>query len=119
MELVFTLALPMNFVAADVSPLHLPKQCQSRLTSAATVQGHSSWERWRLAGEFRFSAPDWPAGRQRSQEVYGEGGRITDMETGATPVLQFRQLAPRQLNQRLDRRGAEFKLATGGGKQFR
>jgi hypothetical protein len=32
----------------------------------------SSWERWRLAGEFRFSAPDWPAGRRRSQEVHGK-----------------------------------------------
>jgi len=30
------------------------------------------WERWRLAGEFRFLAPDQPAGRQRSQEVHGE-----------------------------------------------
>jgi hypothetical protein len=29
-----------------------------------------SWERWRLAGEFRFSACDWPAGRRRSQEVH-------------------------------------------------
>jgi hypothetical protein len=34
--------------------------------------GRSSWERWRFAGEFRFSAPDWPAGRQRSQEVHSE-----------------------------------------------
>jgi hypothetical protein len=34
------------------------------------VQGHSSWEYWRLAGEFRFSAPDWPGGRRRSQEVH-------------------------------------------------
>jgi hypothetical protein len=36
---------------------------------------HNSWERWRLAGEFRLSAPDWPAGRRRSQEVYGKGER--------------------------------------------
>jgi hypothetical protein len=34
--------------------------------------GHNSWERWRLAGEFRLSAPDWPAGRRRSQGVHGE-----------------------------------------------
>jgi hypothetical protein len=33
----------------------------------------SSWERWRPAGEFRFSAPDWPAGRRRSQEDHGSG----------------------------------------------
>ena len=31
--------------------------------------GLNPWERWRLAGEFRFLAPDWPAGRRRSQEV--------------------------------------------------
>jgi hypothetical protein len=37
--------------------------------------GHNSWERWRLAGEFRLSAPDWPAGRRRSQGVYGKGER--------------------------------------------
>jgi hypothetical protein len=37
--------------------------------------GHNSWERWRLAGEFRLSAPDRPAGRWRSQEVYGKGER--------------------------------------------
>ena len=36
--------------------------------------GRSPWERWRLAGEFRFSFPDWPAGRRRSQEVYEESG---------------------------------------------
>jgi hypothetical protein len=36
---------------------------------------NSSWERWRLAGKFRFSAPGWLAGRRHSQEVYGEGGR--------------------------------------------
>ncbi len=35
--------------------------------------GHNSWERWRLAGEFRFSVPGWPAGRRRSQEVHGNG----------------------------------------------
>jgi hypothetical protein len=33
----------------------------------------NSWERWRLAGEFQFSASDWPARRRRSQEVHGEG----------------------------------------------
>jgi hypothetical protein len=37
--------------------------------------GHNSWERWRLAGEFRLSAPDWPAGRRRSQEVHVKGER--------------------------------------------
>jgi hypothetical protein len=31
--------------------------------------GHSSCERWRLAGKFQFSASDWPAGRRRSQGV--------------------------------------------------
>jgi hypothetical protein len=30
----------------------------------------SSWERQRLAGEFRFLAPDWPTGRWRSQDVH-------------------------------------------------
>ena len=35
-----TLTLPMNLVAADVSPLHLkPGKRESLLTSAATVQG--------------------------------------------------------------------------------
>ena len=37
--------------------------------------GHNSWERWRLAGEFRLSAPDWPAGRRRSQEAHVKGKR--------------------------------------------
>jgi hypothetical protein len=31
---------------------------------------HISWERWRLAGEFCLSVSDWPAGRQRSQEIH-------------------------------------------------
>jgi hypothetical protein len=30
---------------------------------------HNTWERWRPAGEFEFSAPDWPARRRRSQET--------------------------------------------------
>jgi hypothetical protein len=37
--------------------------------------GHNSWERWRLAGEFRLSAPDRPAGRRRSQEFHVKGER--------------------------------------------
>jgi len=27
-----------------------------------------AWERWRLAGELRFSTTDWPARHRRSQE---------------------------------------------------
>ena len=66
------------------------------LTSSATrfkgsfdlqLLTHSSWERWRLAGEFRFSVPDWPAGRRRSQEVHG-GSLIRFFVTScAFPVL--------------------------------
>ncbi len=51
---------------------------------------HNSWERWlvgskprddwRLAGEFRFSAPDWPAGRRRSQEVHGKEANVYEHE---------------------------------------
>jgi len=70
---------------------------QKRFPSPACVDGaasarrrpvaarHPSWERWRLAGEFRFLAPDWPAlwnngcnstgpaRRRRSQEVHVKG----------------------------------------------
>jgi hypothetical protein len=35
--------------------------------------GRSSWERWRLAGEFQFFSPNWPAGRRRSQEFHRQG----------------------------------------------
>jgi hypothetical protein len=34
-----------------------------------------SWERWRLAGEFRYSAFAGPAGRRRSREVHGHEAR--------------------------------------------
>jgi hypothetical protein len=44
---------------------------KSGLTSTLTMNQGSFWERWRPAGEFRFSAPDQPTGRRRSQEVLG------------------------------------------------
>jgi hypothetical protein len=45
--------------------------------------GHDSWERWRLAGEFRLSAPDRPAGRRRSQGIHGEmaGVKLISLKT--------------------------------------
>jgi phospholipase/carboxylesterase len=36
--------------------------------NALTPPPFFSWERWRLAGEFPFSSPDWPAGRRRSRD---------------------------------------------------
>jgi hypothetical protein len=37
-------------------------------TSRRMERSARPWERWRPAGEFRVSAPNWPAGRRRSQE---------------------------------------------------
>ena len=39
------------------------------LLISARRESCPTWERWRLAGEFRFSALDLPARRQRSQEL--------------------------------------------------
>ena len=50
-------------------------EAMRHLPAGRPFGGASSWERWRLAGEFRFSAPNWPAGRRRSQEIHGEDGR--------------------------------------------
>ena len=36
----------------------------------------NAWERWRLAGEFRFLASNWPAKRRRSKEVNAEETRV-------------------------------------------
>jgi hypothetical protein len=44
--------------------------------------GRCSWERWRLAGEFWFSASDWPAGRRRSQEIH----RMLGAVSGRSPL---------------------------------
>ena len=56
-----------------------PQGICNRVRCEPPNRGASSWERWRLAGEFRFSPPDWPTGRRRSQVVHGEGdvqGRV-------------------------------------------
>jgi hypothetical protein len=37
--------------------------------------GRSSWERWRLAGEFQFTVPDWLTGRQPALWSFGATGR--------------------------------------------
>ena len=49
--------------------------------------GCISWERWRLADEFQFSAPDWPAGRRRSQEAHGKLSNMPDR--AGQPARQF------------------------------
>jgi len=49
--------------------------------------GRSFWERWRLAGGFRFSVPDWPAGRRRSQEGHGKG-TVAPVRGYRLPVLK-------------------------------
>jgi hypothetical protein len=43
-------------------------------TDARRWHKNHSWERWRPAGEFQFSASDQPAGRRRSQNVHGARG---------------------------------------------
>jgi len=48
----------------------------------------SSRERWRLAGEFRFLAPDQPAGRRRSQEVLGGSEIAATFDGGSFTPLQ-------------------------------
>ena len=56
--------LSMNLVAADVSPLHLKLQnYQSRLTSAATVQGFKARFHWGI-----LSPPACGEGGARGQE---------------------------------------------------
>jgi len=55
---------------------------------------HNSWERWRLAGEFRFSAFDWPASRRRSQGSRGEVARSTKMLSIAGTVYQMGNNVP-------------------------
>jgi hypothetical protein len=45
-------SLLLNLVAADVSPLHLSKAMSEPTHVGCYGSGHSSWERWRLAGEF-------------------------------------------------------------------
>ena len=40
--------------------------------NVAELDAHTSRERWRLVGEFRFPAADWLAGRQHSREVRGK-----------------------------------------------
>ena len=57
--------------------------------------GHNSRERWRLAGEFRLSAPDWPAGRRRSQEVHVKGERESNFtETSCNLARRKNNLLP-------------------------
>jgi hypothetical protein len=60
----------------------------------------TAWERRRLAGEFRFSTPDWPAGRRRSQkenieepEIIGAGEIRCGWAKGDShfPRVQFPQ----------------------------
>jgi long-chain fatty acid transport protein len=58
-ELAFTPAPTMTLVAADVSPLHLFKQFQSRLTPAAAVQGFKT--RQNVSGSSHVMADALPA----------------------------------------------------------
>jgi hypothetical protein len=48
-------------------------QRRNEISRFEPLTGQSSWERWRLAGELRFPAANWPAGRRRSQEVHEIG----------------------------------------------
>jgi hypothetical protein len=61
---------------------------QKKFADANTLR--SSRERWRLAGKFRFLAPDQPTGRRRSQGVQGGStsfaarGDASTLRSGAT-----------------------------------
>jgi hypothetical protein len=62
--------------SADFGAFQIDPADEAPVDLALAASAGSSWERWRLAGEFRFSVPDWPAGRRCSQEVQGSRGSV-------------------------------------------
>jgi len=57
-----------------------------------------SWERWRLAGEFLFSAPDWPALWNNRLQFHGAGEtpalqEVHEQEVGAVSGAPFNHFA--------------------------
>jgi hypothetical protein len=62
--------------SADFGVFQIDPADEAPVDLALAASAGSSWERWRLAGEFLFSVPDWPAGRRRSQEVQGSRSSV-------------------------------------------
>ena len=80
----------------------------------------TSWERWRLAGRFRFSAPDWPARRQRSQKLR-HGSRVQSANPNACKPHVWPRL---NVHPSLCKKVKSFfrpcpKYANGQGEEFR